>query len=56
MASPHVAGAAALYLAGHPAATPTQVRSALRAAGSNTWNDADDPDSTKEPLLDVAGF
>ena len=56
MASPHVAGAAALYLAGHPAATPAQVRSALRAAGSNTWNDADDPDSTKEPLLDVAGF
>ena len=32
MASPHVAGAAALYLAAHPGATPSAVRSALRAA------------------------
>ena len=29
MATPHVAGAAALYLAGHPTATPAQVRDAL---------------------------
>ncbi|WP_432830301.1 S8 family serine peptidase [Dactylosporangium sp. CA-092794] len=29
MATPHVAGAAALYLAAHPAATPQQVRDAL---------------------------
>ncbi len=32
MASPHVAGAAALYVAAHPGATPAQVGSALRAA------------------------
>jgi subtilisin family serine protease len=29
MATPHVAGAAAVYLAGHPSATPSQVASAL---------------------------
>ncbi|MGP3947957.1 S8 family peptidase [Streptomyces sp. 7N604] len=34
MASPHVAGAAALYLAGNPSATPAQVSSALMAAAS----------------------
>jgi subtilisin family serine protease len=33
MATPHVAGAAALYLQTHPTATPTQVKTALLAAG-----------------------
>jgi subtilisin len=56
MATPHVAGAAALYVVGNPSATPTQVKSALQGAGSSDWNDADDPDNTKEPLLDVTGF
>ena len=32
MATPHVVGAAALYLQGRPAATPQQVRDALYAA------------------------
>ncbi|MER7002573.1 S8 family serine peptidase [Dactylosporangium sp. NPDC000555] len=35
MATPHVAGAAALYLAAHPAATPQQVREALIAGAVN---------------------
>ena len=56
MASPHVAGAAALYVATHPGATPAQVKAALQAAGSNNWNNVDDPDGIKEPLLDVSGF
>ena len=32
-AAPHVAGAAALYVSQHPAATPEQVRNALVGAG-----------------------
>ena len=53
MASPHVAGAAAVYKAGNPTATPAQVKAALQAAGNLNWNDADDPDPTKERLLNV---
>lgn len=34
MATPHVAGAAALYLADHPTSTPAQVSSALTAAAT----------------------
>ena len=56
MASPHVAGAAALYVATHPGATPVQVKAALQAAGSNNWNNVDDPDGIMEPLLDVSSF
>jgi subtilisin len=56
MASPHVAGAAALYTANDPGATPAQVKDALQGAGTSDWNDADDPDNTKESLLNVSGF
>jgi subtilisin len=56
MASPHVAGAAGLYKASNPGASPAQVRTALRNAGNLNWNDADDPDPTKEPLLNVDAF
>jgi subtilisin len=55
MASPHVAGGAALYLARHPRAGPAAVRTALRTAGT-TWSGVGDPDATEEPLLDVSGF
>jgi subtilisin family serine protease len=56
MASPHVAGGAALYAATNPGATPAQVQSALEGAGSSDWDNSDDLDGTKEPLLDVSGF
>ena len=56
MATPHVAGGAALYMARHPAASPEQVRHVLVRAGSTVWNSSDDPDSRHEPLLNVAGF
>jgi subtilisin len=56
MASPHVAGAAALYMSGHPAAGPAAVRSALQAAGTAQWSGVGDPDALHEPLLNVTGF
>jgi subtilisin family serine protease len=56
MASPHAAGAAALYKSTHPAATPAQVKSALQAAGTANWSNADDPDGVKEKLVNVSSF
>lgn len=56
MASPHVAGGAALYQANNPSASPEQVKHALQSAGSGDWDSSDDPDAAKEPLLDVTGF
>ena len=56
MASPHAAGGAALYKANNPGASPAQVRSALQAAGTLDWDNSDDPDGTKERLLNVAGM
>jgi subtilisin len=56
MASPHVAGGAALYKATHPTATPAAVKAALQAAGTLDWNNSDDGDNTKERLLDVSTY
>jgi subtilisin len=57
MASPHVAGAAALYKATNPSATPAQVRAALQSAGNLAWTwPSEDGDGTQERLLNVAGF
>ncbi|WP_329425615.1 S8 family serine peptidase [Streptosporangium sp. NBC_01495] len=56
MASPHVAGGAALYKAVNPAATPAAVKSALQTAGTTNWNNVDDYDGIKEKLLNVATF
>lgn len=55
-ASPHVAGAAALYTSINPAATPAQVRTALQNAGNLNWNNSDDPDGIKEKLVNVDAF
>ena len=56
MASPHVAGAAALYKATYPSASPDVVKAALVGAGNDNWNNSDDGDVVKEPMLDVTGF
>jgi subtilisin len=56
MASPHVAGAAALVKAASPSATPAAVKSALQAKGTTDWDNGDDRDAAKELLLNVAGL
>ncbi|HEY0605228.1 MAG TPA: S8 family peptidase [Herpetosiphonaceae bacterium] len=56
MASPHVAGAAALYKANNPGATPAQVKTAIQNAGNLNWNTATDPDGNPEKLLNVDIF
>lgn len=54
MASPHVAGAAALYKSSHAGASPAEVRQALIGSGTYDWTG--DPDGTQEPLVNVSGF
>ena len=53
MAAPHVAGAAALYSAANPGATPQQVQAALQAGGTDEWVTTSDRDPVHEPLLNV---
>ncbi|MGV7226672.1 MAG: S8 family serine peptidase [Nitrosopumilus sp.] len=54
MASPHVAGAAALYIANDSNLTPAQVTQALINDGIYSWNNSADDDDTQEPLLDLS--
>ena len=43
MATPHVTGAVARYLADHPGTSPEQVRRLVRAAGRMDWEPRSDP-------------
>ncbi len=54
MASPHVAGAAALYLASNTNASPAQVISALQTAGNLDWDVRTDPDDDHENLVKIS--
>jgi subtilisin family serine protease len=55
MAAPHVAGAAALYIAQNPGASPQQVRQALINQGDpGPW--PGDSDAIAEPLVYVGAF
>ena len=54
MATPHVTGAAALYKASRPKATPAEVKEALQYLGNLKWSTSTDPDSYHEKLLDVS--
>jgi len=66
MASPHVAGAAALYKSTHPGAAPSDVKDALIANGSDPSTKCDigngsgyftgDSDGFAEPLVNVKNF
>ncbi len=54
MASPHVAGAAALLASGSSTLSPGQIRDTLISTGNRlSWTD-DSGDEFKEPLLDVS--
>ncbi|MDP1624414.1 MAG: S8 family peptidase [bacterium] len=55
MASPHVAGVAALYIATHAGATPAQVKDALIAA-QEPGPIPGDPDTFKEGIVNAGGF
>lgn len=53
MASPHVAGAAALLAAVDSSLSPGAIKTALRNEGTADWDNSDDGDTIKEPLLSV---
>ena len=57
MASPHVAGGAALWRATHTGG-PAAVKTALLGVGTPDWiwDNGEDKDGIKEPLLNVSTF
>ena len=54
MASPHVAGTAALYMASNTDAIPADVTEALESAGNLSWNYTTDPDGNPDILVQVS--
>ncbi|HUG47859.1 MAG TPA: S8 family serine peptidase [Candidatus Limnocylindria bacterium] len=56
MATPHVAGGAALYMVRYPAARPQQVKMALQHAGTLDWRTSTDPDNRHEKLLWLGSY
>lgn len=58
MATPHVTGAVARYLAlpGHATTTPDAMRDLVVASGSLDWDARTDPDGTPDRLLDVTAL
>ena len=56
MATPHVAGAAALYKAAHPGASPGEVKWGLQEPATWDWFTGTDPDGAPDLLLNAAGF
>ena len=54
MASPTVAGAAALVAAANPGARPGQIKQALIHAADGNWKTSTDPDGHPDRLLDAA--
>jgi len=63
MATPHVTGAVARYLAAHPATTPDKMRKIVRASGRMDWNAKSDPfwsgvkdDDQPNRVLDVTAL
>jgi hypothetical protein len=55
-ASPHVAGAAALYLALHPQATPPEIEQALKDAAEDTGFTSKDADASPVKQVYVGGL
>ncbi len=56
MATPHVAGAAALYAASHSGATPLEIKNAILAAAQNTFTASLNGKAATNGRLNVSGF